>query len=169
MVEAIMFFALGFLTASLLALALFPAVHARAARLAARRLVAEFPLSMKEIHADRDLLRAQFAMAVRRFEMSVDELKAKVASQSVELGRKSNEINRLRRALGEKAATIDAADVRDRLLPDELHVLQDAPAVATAPRDQRSLAERLAELHELNPDLDKSPLVPSLPTARTRT
>jgi hypothetical protein len=168
MVEAIMFFALGFLVASLLALALFPVVHARAARLAARRVVAEFPLSMKEINAERDLLRAEFAMSVRRFEIGIERLTAKVAGLMAELGRKSDEINRLRRTPGEETATLGAPEARERVLPDELQPRKDEPAVTAAPRrDQRSLAERLAELRELNPDLDQSPLVPSMPTNRS--
>jgi hypothetical protein len=167
MVEAIMFFALGFLVASLLALALFPVVHARAARLAARRVVAEFPLSMKEINAERDLLRAEFAMSVRRFEMRIERLAAKVAGLMADLGGKSDEINRLRRALGEETVPLGAPSMRERVLPDALQARTDEPAATAAPRrDQRSLGERLAELRELHPDIDQSPLVPSMPTNR---
>jgi hypothetical protein len=43
MVEAIMFFAFGFLVVSPLALALFPGVHARAARLAPAASPRSFP------------------------------------------------------------------------------------------------------------------------------
>jgi hypothetical protein len=43
MIELIMFFCLGFLVAGLLALLFLPFIHARALRLAARRLSMEIP------------------------------------------------------------------------------------------------------------------------------
>jgi len=162
MIEPAMYFALGFLVAGLFALAILPHVHARAVRLAARRLMAEIPVSMAEIRADKDLLRAQFAMSARRFETSIEQLKTKMASQLVELGRKSDEVNRLKLELGEK--TVCALEGRNQAPEDQLLAAAAAPSVMTAPRiDQRSLAGRLAELATLNPDLDESPVVPSPP------
>ena len=59
-----------FLVASLFGLVLIPLVHNRAVRLTMRRLEAATPLSMAEIQADKDQLRAEFAMSTRRLEMS---------------------------------------------------------------------------------------------------
>ena len=61
---------------------------------------------MAEIQADKDQLRAEFAMSTRRLEMSVEQLKAKITSQLAELGKKTDAINRLKVELGEKSATI---------------------------------------------------------------
>ena len=58
MIEPIMFFGIGFLVASLFGLVLIPLVHNRAVRLTMRRLEAATPLSMAEIQADKDQLRA---------------------------------------------------------------------------------------------------------------
>src|SRR4029079_14460464 len=77
MIEPIMFFGLGFLAAALLGLGIVPFVHGRAVRLTVRRFEAATPLSMAEIQADKDQLRAEFAMSTRRLEMSVDQLKGK--------------------------------------------------------------------------------------------
>jgi hypothetical protein len=77
MIELIMFVGIGFLLAGLLAVGVIPLVHARAVRLTTRRLEAMNPSSIAEIQADKDLLRAEFAMSTRRLEMSVEELKAK--------------------------------------------------------------------------------------------
>ncbi len=68
MIEPIMFFGIGFLVASLFGLVLIPLVHNRAVRLTMRRLEAATPLSMAEIQADKDQLRAEFAMSTRRLE-----------------------------------------------------------------------------------------------------
>ena len=53
-------------------------------------------MQMGEIQADKDLLRAEFAMATRRLEIIIEQLRNKNASQLIELGRKSNVINRLK-------------------------------------------------------------------------
>jgi len=61
----------------LLGLMIVPLVHNRAVRLTTRRMEAATPLSMAEIQADKDQLRAEFAMSARRLEMNVDQLKHK--------------------------------------------------------------------------------------------
>src|SRR6476620_12737401 len=116
MIEPIMYFGIGFLVASLLGLVLIPLVHNGAVRLTIRRLEAATPLSMAEIQADKDQLRAAFAMSTRRLEMSVEKMKAMSTSQLAALGKKSDAINRLKLELGEKAATIFALEARDKAL-----------------------------------------------------
>src|SRR6201988_1290717 len=125
MVEPIMFFGLGFLASSLLGLIIVPFVHARGVRLTVRRLEAATPLSMAEIQADKDQLRAEFAMSTRRLEMSVETMKAKTTSQLAELGKKSDAINRLKLELGEKTATIFALEARDKALKDQLRATEE--------------------------------------------
>src|SRR6266568_9695884 len=102
MIEPIMFFGIGFFVASLFGLVLIPLVHNRAVRLTMKRLEAATPLSMAEIQADKDQLRAEFAMSTRRLELSVEQLKTKTTSQLAELGKKGDTINRLKIELGEK-------------------------------------------------------------------
>ena len=96
MIEPIMFMGIGFLLAALIAVAVIPLVHDRAVRLTTRRLRAALPLSMKEIQAGRDLLRAEFAMATRRLEISLKQLKDKSTGQVVELSKRDDVINRLK-------------------------------------------------------------------------
>src|SRR6267154_1550051 len=104
MIEPIMFFGIGFLVAALVGLVVVPLVHGRAVRLTMRRLEAATPLSMAEIQADKDPLRADFAMSTRRLEMSVEQLKNKSTGQLSELGKKSEAITILKNELGEKTA-----------------------------------------------------------------
>src|SRR5262249_826244 len=110
MIEPIMFFGIGFLVAALVGLVVVPLVHACAVRLHVCGPEAAVPLSMAEIQADKDQLRAEFAMSTRRLEMSVEELKTKSTSQLAELGKKGDAINRLKVELGEKTATIFALE-----------------------------------------------------------
>src|SRR6266571_4945167 len=124
MIEPIMFVGIGFLVAGLLVIGVIPLVHARAERLTTRRLEALTPLSMAEIQAEKDQLRAEFAMSTRRLEMSVEQLKAKTTNQLTEIGRKSDAIGRLKLDLGEKTASLFALEAKENQLADELRSLQ---------------------------------------------
>jgi chromosome segregation ATPase len=147
MIEPIMFFGLGFLAASLIGLIIVPFVHGRAVRLTVRRLEAATPLSMAEIQADKDQLRAEFAMSTRRLEMSVDQLKNKSTGQLAELGKKNDVINRLKIELGEKAATIFALEARDKGIKDQLRATEDELEVKTNTlrETERNLSDKEAE------------------------
>ena len=66
MVEPIMYFGIGFLFATLCGLVLVPLIHNRAVRLTKKRLEAAAPHSMAELQADKDHLRAEFAVSMRK-------------------------------------------------------------------------------------------------------
>lgn len=87
MIEPVLYFTLGLLTSGLLALMIAPAIWSRAVRLTRRRIEASQPLTLAEIKADRDQLRADFAVTARRLELSISDLRAKAADQRIELGR----------------------------------------------------------------------------------
>src|SRR5215813_12856960 len=126
MIEPIMYGGIGFLIASLLVIGLIPLVHARAVRLTMRRLEAVTPMSMTEIQADKDQLRAEFAMSTRRLEMSVEQMKAKTTSQLAEIGKKSEAIGRLKLELGEKTAALFALEAKEKQLNEDLQSLRNA-------------------------------------------
>ena len=155
MIEPIMYFGIGFLVAALIGLVIVPLVHGRAVRLTMKRLEAATPLSMAEIQADKDQLRAEFAMSTRRLEMSVEQLKAKSTGQLAELGKKSDAINRLKIELGEKTATIFALEARDKALRDQLRATEEEVAVKTAAMHdaERTLSDKEAELSKMAGEL----------------
>ncbi|MEO6945691.1 MAG: hypothetical protein ABI150_03645 [Nitrobacter sp.] len=155
MVEPIMYLAIGFLVSMLCGLMVMPLVHHRAVRLTTKRLEAATPLSMAEIQADKDQLRAEFAMSARRLEMSVDQLKKKTTSQFAELGKKADAINRLKAELGEKNATIFDTEAREKAVKEQLHSTEQefAAKTETLRSAQQTLAEKQAELSRLSQDL----------------
>jgi chromosome segregation ATPase len=155
MIEPIMLFGIGFLVASVIGLGIIPLVHNRAIRLTIRRLEAATPLSMAEIQADKDQLRAEFAMSTRRLEMSVEQLKAKTTSQLAELGKKSDAINRLKLELGEKTAAIFALEAREKSLRDQIRATEQEYSVQTnnLREADRALAKKEAELMALTAQL----------------
>jgi hypothetical protein len=106
MIEPIIFFALGFLAASLFVLMAVPFVHERAVRHTTRRICNSAPASNAETRVEKDLLRAEFAMSMRRLEMRIEQLNAKLADQFAELGKNSTEINQLKIELGKRTAEL---------------------------------------------------------------
>jgi len=94
-----MIFSLGFLLAGLLALLFLPAVWRRALRLSASRLERRLPLSLAEIAAERDRLRAEFATEHRRIEQSAEALADSRARDRAEIGRQATRAAELALAL----------------------------------------------------------------------
>jgi chromosome segregation ATPase len=152
-----MFFGIGFLAASLVGLVVLPLVHNRAVQLTMKRLAASAPLSMTEVQAEKDQLRAEFAMWTRRLELSVEQMKARTTGWVVELGKKSDAINRLKAELREKTAAISPLEARQKALTDQLRVIKSELTVKTAAlrEAERILQENQAELVNLAADLNE--------------
>jgi chromosome segregation ATPase len=164
MVEPIMYLAIGFLVSMLFGLMIVPLVHNRAVRLTTRRLEAATPLSMAEIQADKDQLRAEFAMSARRLEMSVDQLKNKTTSQLAELGKKSDAINRMKLELGEKNATIFALEAREKAVKEQLRATEEEFAAKTEAlrTAEKALTDKQGDLAKINTELsDRSMMAES--------
>src|SRR3954466_1340715 len=164
MIEPIMYLAIGFLVSMLFGLMIVPLVHNRAVRLTTRRLEAATPLSMAEIQADKDQLRAEFAMSARRLEMSVDQLKNKTTSQLAELGKKSDAINRMKIELGEKNATIFGLEAREKAVKEQLRATEEEFAAKTEMlrNAEKALTDKQAELAKINHELsDRSMMADS--------
>jgi chromosome segregation ATPase len=155
MVEPVMYLAIGFLVSMLFGLMIVPLVHNRAVRLTTRRMEAATPLSMAEIQADKDQLRAEFAMSARRLEISVDQLKNKTTSQLAELGKKSDAINRMKLELGEKNATIFSLEAREKAVKEQLRATEEEFAAKTESlrSAEQVLKDKQGELAKLNVEL----------------
>ena len=120
-VENIMYFALGLLAAGLVALAIMPAVWRRAVRLTKKRIEAATPITMAEFRADKDQLRAEFALSTRRLEMNVEALRRRLSEQLRDINRKRTEVGAIK---GERDTQLTAmreleereAELRRRIL-----------------------------------------------------
>lgn len=123
MIESIMWFGIGFLFAVLVALAVVPLIHARAVRLTIRRLENAMPQSMAELQADKDLLRAEFAMSMRQLEIRVEQLKDSNTRQRADLSKKDDIITRLK-------IDRETHNIEDILLKAEVATLKERFAAA---------------------------------------
>jgi len=116
MIEVAMGFALGALATCLLTLIVAPLIHDRAVRVTTQRLFAATPSSsLVEMQAEKDLLRAEFAMTVHRFETRLAAMRAKEAALSAEIGKKAAEIGHLKIAINENSSAILAYHAREKL------------------------------------------------------
>ena len=100
MVEQVMFFALGFLVMGVFGLLFLPFYWRRAVRLSTQALERQIPLSMGEIVAERDALRATAAAKIRLVEIKAEGDREARARDMIELGRRAGEISRRDDALG---------------------------------------------------------------------
>src|SRR5262249_10358319 len=162
MVEQIMFIGIGFLIAGLLVIGVIPLVHARAVRLTMRRLEALTPMSIAEIQADKDQLRAEFAMTMSRLEMNVEQMKAKTTNQLADLARKSEAIGRLKLELGEKTAALFALEAKEKQLSDDLQTTQTELAAKTGALEEteRALASARTELTQVTANFNDASVAP---------
>jgi chromosome segregation ATPase len=92
LIENMMYFALGVLVAGLLALIILPAVWKRAVRLTKRRIEAATPITMAEFRADKDQLRAEFALTTRRLEVNIETLRAKLTESLADVNQKRADV-----------------------------------------------------------------------------
>jgi hypothetical protein len=113
MLYEIMLIGIGFLSACLFMAALAPVIHARAVRLTVRRVFKGLPRSVAELRAQKDQLRAEFAVAVCRLEITIAEMQTKVALHSGEVAKKAAEINRLKTELRQAHVTILGFQARE--------------------------------------------------------
>ena len=137
-----MIFVLGFAAAGLLALACLPAVWRRALRLTDRRLRQLVPLSDEEIVAERDTLRATFAVEQRRLEQKLDRSEAARSTLLADLGRRDAAIAALDRQTAEGRARNAALTGERDATQRELHeVRAGVGAAEVALYDATGLAE----------------------------
>ena len=160
MIEPIMIFGIGFLAASLCGLVVIPLFHNRAVRLTKKRLEAAAPLSMAELQADKDQLRAEFAMSTRRLELMIEQLKADSAGQLAELGKKADAVNLLKIEMHDKAAQIETLQTSEAALQDRLNETSAALSAKTVLLNdtERVVADKAAGLVKLSGDLNEHAL-----------
>ncbi len=96
MIQAVLLIALGFLTASLIGVLVAPALWHRASRLSRKRLEQTLPITLSEIEAAQDQLKASYAVRMRRLETALASAKQKTASQIVDNSRLQMQIAALK-------------------------------------------------------------------------
>ena len=148
MIQSVMLAALGFIAASLLALLIAPAFWSRAVRLTNQRLRSALPVSEQEIRADKDLLRAEYALKVHQLERELEQGRLSAHRQQIEINRRDIEIRRLTESLGTTQSSLsehsNARSVLEQTVTERIPVLERSLAQARGVLEARDAA--LAQL-----------------------
>ncbi len=154
-IQSMMLVTLGFLVASLIGLAIAPAYRRRVARLTSEEIRRSIPVTEAEIRADKDRLRAQFAIRVHKLEAQNEQQHLAAARQLVELNRRDAEIASLRSEVeamkGDMEESVNARRVLEHTVTDSLPKLEQRLAEA-----RQLLHQRDREINELNGETMKS-------------
>ena len=143
-----MLVALGFLGASLLGLLVASAFWSRAVRLTTARIKQSMPVSEPEIKADRDRLRAEYAIKVHKLETQLDQAKLERARQLIEINRREASISTLETDVVQLKADLEENQNARRVL--EQTVADKLPRVeARLNEAKRLLFNRDREIAEL--------------------
>lgn len=147
MVQSVLFFVLGFLCAGFLALMVAPAIWRRAVALTRRRIESSIPLTQTEIQADKDRIRAEYAMTTRRLEISVKALREKAAEQLVEINRGREAMKGLAVERTDKNQALTELGAKNEALRQREGELQQLSA--RLKETERKLEKRALELEKL--------------------
>lgn len=152
-----MFFALGVLATGLLVLLIGPAVWRRAVRLTRRAVEATTPMSLAEVRAAHDQLRAEYAVETRRLELTRTALSDKVVRQQVAIADNREATKSLTLDRDAKLKLIAEAKSREEALRDELRRKEeDLERISARMREtERDLKRRSQQFVELSQKLGR--------------
>ena len=106
-----MLVALGFALALVIVLLVARGFWSMAMRIGARRHAKQIPISMLELQADRDRLRAEHAMMSRKLELRLEDIKTRMTEQMAEVSRHRNRVQSM---MSEMERRDDSIKNRDR-------------------------------------------------------
>jgi DNA repair exonuclease SbcCD ATPase subunit len=160
MIENIMYFALGLLFAGLLAVIIMPAVWKRAVRLTKKRIEAATPITLAEFRADKDQLRAEFALQTRRLETTIEGLRARLAEQVGEYNDRRAEFGAMRAERDSAVGKMSELEAREAALRDRvLELERETTDLAQQLRmRERELENRTAEIQALRDEYAQAAL-----------
>jgi len=156
--EAVLYFALGFLCAGLITLAVSPVIWNRAVTLTQRRFENSVPMTVNEIQAEKDRLRAEFAMELRRTEMELDEERNKTSLSRNDLARTRDKTNALERSASSYKEAI--RELENKAHEANLRLEDKERQLSNISDEQdklsREYSNRLEELSRLRDELSKT-------------
>ena len=141
---------LGFLAAALLTVFLSPLYRRRVSRLTTEALKRSMPLTEAEIRADKDRLRAEFAIRIHKLETKLDEDTEMAARQMVDLNRRDAAISALEDEVSHQRTALEEHENARRVL--EQTIMDRLPKVEHRLAEARKLLfQRDREIVDLEP------------------
>ncbi|MEP3524201.1 MAG: hypothetical protein ABJN24_02130 [Hyphomicrobiales bacterium] len=140
MIEIALFSTAGFLVAALIALLALPFLTGQASRSAVHKMRENMPFTAAEMSADKDQLRAEHAVALRKLEMKIDKQAEKISAQNIELNEFNEKISATNKI--SKAGKLALEEIRSKEinLNDRLRK-RDADYAGLEQRSRRMIRE----------------------------
>jgi chromosome segregation ATPase len=130
--------------------------RSRVGRRTIKRLETMAPTLMSDIEADMGQLHAQIAVATRRLETSVEQMKSKTTSQLSEIAKSNEAITRLKTEHCERTIALEALVARERATAEQLLATEAQLTVKSSTLEEvdRKLAKETAELKDIMAFID---------------
>ena len=168
MIEYAILFGLGFLTATLLALLIAPAIHRRIVAYTENRIRATMPISPQEVRAQKDMARALYAAENAKVRQELETEREKntslrlaneaASSDAYRLGEQNRsfslKIEELTLEIGELRAALDASEERAGIIQANLQQQEQA-----ANERASQMSDLTARLTNLTRELDDSKIL----------
>ncbi|MCB1527538.1 MAG: hypothetical protein KDJ45_07545 [Hyphomicrobiaceae bacterium] len=154
-IQSVMLVALGVLSAAFIVLLVIPFYRRRTERLAVADVKRHLPMTEAEIRADKDRLRAEYAIRIHQLETRVDEATHQAARQKIELNRRDGAINDLEGKIGSLTSALEEHENARRVL--EQSITDRLPKVEERLNNARELLhERDQEIERLSRSADRT-------------
>ena len=174
----LMMFALGCLSAFLLAALVIPPFVRRQCR-EQDRVRRRGPKNLRESRAETDRMRAEYAISLRKQEQTVEAVKARAQKQLIELAERNTDIRELKHELSELTELADKHERETQKLRRELEkyarrtgdeAVEQADETETAPEPAKQPAPPDWAVNDAappEPAADEAPRLPGTPVAAT--
>ena len=151
MLENGLFFALGLLCATLFALLIAPAIWRRAVFLTTKQIQDSVPLSLDEIQASKDQLRARYAIKTRKLEIDLEKSTEQSAVHLIELNRKRDQLLQHKNIESSKDARLSELENHIVQLGSDLQMREERLAATEARlvSIEQQLKEKSGALEEM--------------------
>lgn len=151
MIQFVLLFGLGFLSAALLVMLIAPAIHRRIVRYTENRITATLPISPQEVRAQRDMARAVYAAENARTKQELVQEKDKAVALRLQYDKLADEARRLQSGhhdLQMQIADMDveAAGLRSRLRQEDSYIQQLKAAIEAAEEADAAKGVQIEEL-----------------------
>ena len=155
-IETIMLILLGLTGALLIALLIGRLFWGQAINLGKRRSRRESPATITELRAEKDKLRAEYAMLSRKLELRLNDLKTRLAEQTAEVSRNRNRVDILVSEIRQRDEKISKLVTENENYIKQMVPLESELAARTQTIQQlrEQLRDRDAQIAELTLQLD---------------
>ncbi|MEO0544512.1 MAG: hypothetical protein AAFY99_11900 [Pseudomonadota bacterium] len=142
MIQSVFLFAFGAFSAFLFCLLIAPAFWRRAVYLTQKRIESAVPLTLNELQADKDRLRAEHAIAIQKVEGTLKEQRAKSAAHASRIAELDESVYSLKQTAEAREATI--VELRSKLADTEGARLAKEDALNVSESEKMAISADLA-------------------------